>query len=347
MVLSFSGCGRSDHKAATFIPTAIVQTVRPAGVSTDEWSGVVRARQTAQLAFSVAGRVERIAAEVGDRIERGEVLIELDQEPFRLQLQQAEAEARAAVPALAEATRRRDSEERLWSANATSRADHDAALSAFAAAASRAEAADAALGLARRALRESRLVAPAAGRVAQRLVQASAVVAPGTPVLEFDPESVAEVVLTVPGPRIAELAIDQPVDVRYRLTEATPSVATGRITHIGQRSLAGGVHEVLVRLPDTAAAFPGEAVVVRLPVTRSSTAVRIPVTALQPTKPGSAAVLVLDAASGAVRRRDVRFTAPQGDTALVSEGLRDGETVVVAGLSFLRDGQQVRAIRRD
>lgn len=342
------GCGRPQVTESPVIPTVIVQDVRTAGGMTEEWSGFVRAPENSSLAFSVAGRIRRIVVEVGDAVTAGALLAELDPEPFRLQLEQAQAEAATASPALAEATRRRDSEERLWRGGASSCAEYDAAVSAYAAARGRADTAAAALALAQRDLRESSLVAPTAGRIAQRFSPAATVVAAGTPVLAFDPAGTPEVMLAIPSSRLGEFSVGSELQVRCRLAESAPAIVPGRITHISQRSLAGGVHEVLVRLPESTRVFSGEAVTARLLENHGSAGVAISTTAVQPLPASNTGVVwVLDPRTNVVRRREVQFGNFHGGEVIVQHGLGLGETIVATGWSFLRDGQQVQPRHRE
>jgi multidrug efflux pump subunit AcrA (membrane-fusion protein) len=55
-----------------------------------------------------------------------------------------------------------------------------------------------------------------------------------------------------------------------------------------------------------------------------------------------AEVFVLDPSAGQVMRRAVRIERFYGNRVLVSQGLSDGEHVVVAGVAFLRDGEPAR-----
>lgn len=347
IVLIAAGCSKPTPHAE-LIPTVIVRSAAPATPVVEAWNGTVRTRQHATLAFAVAGRLQKTCVEVGDHVAAGTVLAELDQEPFDLELEQAEAQARAAGPALEEAKRRFEAEERLSANGATSRTDLDAATSAYAAARSHQQAAEATLGLARRQQRESRLLAPCAGRIAQRLVPTASVIAAGTPVIEFDSDGPAEVVLTLPASRVGTLAIGQEVRVTSGLSGGKPVPVTGQITHIGLRSLAGGVHEVLVRLPGNTPAFPGESVIAELALAESAAGVRLPLTAIQPAaEPGTGHVFVFDPQSQRLALRPVRYQAPHGADVLVSSGLRHGELVAVAGLPFLRDGQAAHAQQRE
>lgn len=346
--LLLAGCSaKNDDDASPSPAAALVQVARVADTVASEWSGVARSREGATLAFSVPGRIRIVHADLGDQVQAGEVLMALDAEPFQLQLRQAEAEDKASAPALAEARRRMESEQRLWQAGATSQAEYEAVLSAHAAAAARSETAAANLALARRAMRESRLAAPTAGRLARRLVPAGTFVDAGTPVLEFDSTGTTEIVLAVPASHVAGLAAGQVVEVRSQLTAAAPVMEPGTITHVGQRSLAGGIHEVILRLPETTAVRPGEPVLARLPSGAPREAVRLPATAVQRSIDGSTAVLIVTPGSNVVRRREVRIASPLGADVILAEGVQAGEVVVATGASFLREGQTIRRVMRE
>lgn len=347
LVLTLVGCSRPAVAPLTSIPTAIVTPAKPVGEIATEWSGMARTKQAALLAFSVAGRVQAVRADVGDLVAPGTVLMELDAEPFQLQLRQAEAEAAAAIPALAEAIRRRDVEQRLWAKNATSQAAYEAAESAYAAAVGRATATEANVALARRALREAKLVAPVAGRIARRLVSNATFVLADTVAIEFDPADATEIVVAVPGPQLADIRLGQPIEVRYRLTEPGANLTRGTITHIGQRRLAGGVHEVLVSLPDSSEIAAGEPVAVRLPSSRRTGEVLVPVSAVRLTGNGLGEVLVLGPDTGVLKARLVSVGQPDGSDLLITAGLQAGERVVATGTSFLREGNKIRAITRE
>jgi len=348
-VLTLSSCGKPAATFKTPVPTVIVVPATPATPASEEWNGTVRARNEVKLAFPVAGRLSRLTVEVGDRVESGDTLAELDPEPFLLAQRQAEAECQAATVAVAEAERRLASEERLWAERATSRADYDAARSSHAAAVARSKTAEASLALASRQLRESLLTAPFSGRIARRLAQTASWTEPGVTVVELDPEGPAEVVFPAPTSRLAQLGAGRPVDVFANRSGNPATPISGRITHIGQRSLSGGVHEVIVSLPDAAEVFPGEAVRVSLSSASSApqAGVRLPVTAVQPAgEDGAGFAFVLQPGAPRIERRPVRFQAPHGSEVIVTTGLRAGELAVVSGLPFLRDGQDVQVRQR-
>ncbi len=57
-----------------------------------KFSGVVEAVDTSALSFEVAGNVQKLNAEVGDKITRGQVMAVMDEKTFRLNVESAEAD---------------------------------------------------------------------------------------------------------------------------------------------------------------------------------------------------------------------------------------------------------------
>ena len=57
-----------------------------------KFSGVVRAVDRSGLSFEVPGNVLAVNVDIGGAVEKGQVLAELDKEPYQLEVQKAEAE---------------------------------------------------------------------------------------------------------------------------------------------------------------------------------------------------------------------------------------------------------------
>src|SRR5215469_16573739 len=102
--LPLAGC---DEMAAQTVPP-----VRPVLVATVHYEpqapdrsfvGTVRPRIESDLGFRVTGKVAKRLVEVGARVTTGEPLATLDETDLRLQVEQAEAEDRAATGVLEQA----------------------------------------------------------------------------------------------------------------------------------------------------------------------------------------------------------------------------------------------------
>jgi RND family efflux transporter MFP subunit len=102
------GCGGSEpHPKAASAPPAI--PVQTATVSIQQWpdvyeaTGTVRARTTTVLSSRVMAYVRQVAAQVGDRVQGGQLLITLDSQDLDANVRRAEAADAEVVSAIPEA----------------------------------------------------------------------------------------------------------------------------------------------------------------------------------------------------------------------------------------------------
>lgn len=130
--------------------------------------GEIRAFDTVTISAEVAGQVEEVHVEVGDRVAAGDPLVQIDRETFRLRKEQTEAELSAARAELELASRELERKRDLLSDRTIPQAAFDQASAAFDLARARVAAAEAALGLAERDYAKSVVRAPAAAAVTAR-----------------------------------------------------------------------------------------------------------------------------------------------------------------------------------
>ena len=134
--------------------------------------GEIRAFDTVAISSEVEGKVDRVLAEVGDRVERGTPLAWVDRDTFQIYMQQAEANLAAANANLDLAGKDLERKRDLRSDETIPQSSFDQAQAAYDLATARAAAASAALNLAKRNYDRSVVRAPAAGSITQRLVVA-------------------------------------------------------------------------------------------------------------------------------------------------------------------------------
>jgi multidrug efflux pump subunit AcrA (membrane-fusion protein) len=98
LLLALVACGTSSGNSAQPLPTVVLDsstaaTQAPAGSPAKAGgvtaSGVVAPAQDAQLAFTQGGTVKTVSAVEGDQVQAGQLLIELDNTLFHLDLDQA------------------------------------------------------------------------------------------------------------------------------------------------------------------------------------------------------------------------------------------------------------------
>ncbi|MEJ2190111.1 MAG: efflux RND transporter periplasmic adaptor subunit [Acidobacteriota bacterium] len=139
---------------------------------TIELVGEIRPFDTLTISPEVAGRVERVLVEVGDRVQPGTPLVEIDRETFRIRLEQAKANLAAARADLELATKALDRKRDLRSDETIPQSALDEAQASYDLATARETAAESARDLAQRDYERSVVRAPAAGAITARQVVA-------------------------------------------------------------------------------------------------------------------------------------------------------------------------------
>lgn len=346
-----AGCGEQTGQAEAEQrpdpkPVAWAEVSRYETQQTRSLPGVLRAAQRAPLSFEVSGRVEEVAVEIGQSFERGQVLARLDTRTYELTLEERRGQLAEAKAQLAEAREAFQRQRQLYDEGWASKAAYDRAKSALESARSRVETAQARVEIAREDLADTKLEAPYAGTLAQRLVEPSQRVDAG------------ETVLRVQGGERLEAVVSAPETVVNRLSEgsrhsvhlpARPSAElTATIAEIATDTDARNAYEVTLRIDDPPeGARSGMTAEVDFALQALASAdvdgplMAIPDTAFLAGPGQTKLAFVVDPDSQELRRREIEVADITGDTALVSAGLEPGEIVATKGLSFLEDGQPV------
>ncbi|MCS7079509.1 MAG: efflux RND transporter periplasmic adaptor subunit [Chloracidobacterium sp.] len=178
---------------------------------------------------------------------------------------------------------------------------------------------------------QTRLVAPFAGRVAERLADPGALAAPSVPLLVVESDGSLRAVAEVEAERAARLSVGQPL----RVEMPDHQFVTGTLVEQSPAAnLTTRTVTVKVELPPTVNVRSG--MFVRVAIPRDTVeVVTVPQAAVME-QGGLQSVFTLGA-DGVVRRRIVTLGERFGDRVEVLTGLREGETVVF-GSSALRDG---------
>jgi len=180
--------------------------------------GTFRARQTTRVGAQVSGRVEAVLVDIGDAVKKGQDLVRLDPELFRLDVAQREAELAAALAAMEEARLHYERMRKLWEKPAgedpsISRRQYDDSVTRRDAASARVKQAEAALGYARQRLDETTIRAPFDGAVTRRFVDPGEPVTsmPVTPLVEVQETGVLELDFALPQELLGQVRPGTPV----------------------------------------------------------------------------------------------------------------------------------------
>ena len=311
-----------------------------ASTSELEFSGDVRARVESSLGFRVGGKLLSRAAEIGQRVQAGQLLAQLDPQDYRLAAEASTAQLVAAQTnrdlAAADLKRYQD----LRAQGFISAAELQRREATFAAAQAQWQQAQAQNSVQGNQSSYTRLVADGAGVITALDANAGQVVAAGQPVVRLALDGPRDVVFAVPEDKLALFKTGQTVAVRLWGRDKTLQA------HI--RDVAASADAVtrtfLVKaaLPQGADAVLGATVTVVKPATSSTAAatLKLPSSALR-LDGNTTAVWVLDPASMTVKSQAIDVKTADGNDAVVSSGLSAGDQVVMSGVHVLTAGQKV------
>ncbi len=283
-----------------------------------------------RLSFKVAGVLATLNVEAGDTVGRGQLLARLDS-----------TETAAAVTrtseSLAKAERDLKRAEEVFSRGLVSREVRDNAATAR-------DIAAADLRSARFNQQFSTVVAPAAGRVKERLARVGEVIAAGQPILTVSSDSRGWLLRAQLSDRDAlQLAIGDSAELRFDALPAQRFAAT--VARVGgQADPATGTIEVEFGV-EAGAAPLRSGLLGKLVVAPQATAsvLSIPVTALLEAEGAEAEVFVI--ADGRATSRRITLGRIAGASVDVLSGLASSDNVIVGGASYVNDGEAVRIVR--
>ena len=343
LLASSAAVAAPADSSAPPIPVA-VETVTPTSVTRDvEITGIVRARNQSDLAFRTGGQIAERLVDVGDHVEKGQVLARLDPLQQQADVRSAQAALDSAQASLDQASANFDRQKQLLSGGFATRAAYDAAQVAFLSAQSAVAGAQANLSFAKDQLSFTELTSDQAGLITARLAETGQVVSPAQTVYSLASDGARDAVFNV----FESLLVGDPKDVRVDIRLVSdPKVSTiGTVREVSP-SVDPATGTVLVKLALDA---PPDQMTLGSPVIGRGRfaphdAIKLPWTALT-RQAGAPAVWVVDPASGAVASREVRIESYVTGFVLIAGGLKPGETVVTLGTQLLRPGLKVAVVK--
>jgi RND family efflux transporter MFP subunit len=311
---------------------------RPANAGQNTYTGLVAARVQSDLGFRVQGKIIQRLVDAGQVVKAGQPLMRIDPVDLNLaitaQAQQVAAARARAIQAAADEERY----SRLVATNIVSHQTYDQAKAAADSARALLSAAEAQETEARNQGDYSLLLADADGTVVDTLAEPGQVVAQGQIVVRLAHAGPREASINLPETRRPKLGSTARVELyngttlvsatlRQLSDAADPRTRTYEARYVLDGEGAGAPLGATVRLTIEDAALNRD--------------VQIPLGAIDDEGKGTG-VWVFNDETSTVSYRSVRVGHFGNDTAIVSDGLKQGERVVASGGHFLHDGEHVR-----
>ncbi len=283
--------------------------------------GTVRPKVRAVIASKITGRIEEVAVNLGQRVEKGQPLVQLDLREVQARLDQATA-------VLEQANNDLKRFSTLLQQEAVTQAEFDAVQA-------RQRVAHAAVTEAETMLSYAKIVAPFSGAITRKLVDVGDMATPGKPLLEIENQSAFRFEADVPEallPRIepgGELPIFIP-SLGRRLQGKIDEIAPGA-------DAASRTFLVKLDLPSDPGLRAGQFGRVAVPLNRSAV-LRVDKGAV--IQRGQLE-MVFVVTNQTAQMRLVKTGKRVGDEVELLSGVSTGELVAVEGGALLKDGQPV------
>lgn len=341
-----SGLATLPAHAAEPAPRVVVATAERTPVAQSvPLTGSVAAPHVAAVSTAIAGRIEKLHADTGDRVAAGAPLATLDSELVRLQRDVAAAAVTEDDARVAEARRRLAEAERLagTAIPANQRETRAAELAVAEAALAR--------RVAEHRLREAELErhilrAPFAGVVSARAAETGEWLAPGSTLMELVDTRALRLEFPVPQTWFGRIGRDARLKVRLDNETRWRDARIQSVVPVGDPGARSFL--LLATLPGSPRLLPGMAAHATLTLATGETGVAVPRDALNRYPDGRVTVWRVLTRDGQSRVREQRVTVQAGvaGARVPVQGLAGGETLVVQGNEALRHDLVVDVVRR-
>ena len=346
--LILAACGKTDEAVEERLRPVRYVTVSDASVFRDRsFSGTSKSSRESRLSFKVSGTVINAALQIGQRLNAGDLIAEIDPASYVLQAQQAQA---SLVEAQANDRRAAANYERTKGLYA----NDNASLNDLELARAQAESARAVVGAASKALEIARLnisytklTADTDCSIASLDIEVNENVAAGQQIAAVSCGDLFEVTLDLPESLIG--SVDETTPVSIRFGSIPDQVFSGVISEVAVASAAGSAaFPVVIKIagshPSLRSGLAADVTFQFDLSTAQGGGVVIPVAAVI-SDPGGTFVFIAEPAEiddeAVVRRRAVTLGELSQSGIEVVVGLHVGDRVITAGVSIIRDGQRV------
>ncbi|MGD9056409.1 MAG: efflux RND transporter periplasmic adaptor subunit [Desulfobacterales bacterium] len=309
-----------------------------------EFSGVVEAADSSSISFEVAGNVQQVRVDVGDRITKGQVLASLDPEPFQLTVAEIKAELKKARDNVTKTKAEYERQKRIFEQGAGAQRRVEVAEFNYLAAKSGVKFQVARLNNVKRDLNRTVLRAPFDGAIANRYVDSFNEVARGQKCFDIFEFTGMEVAISIPEDVIEDIRMDQKGDIKFSVL--TDRTYHGRVTEISKVAGTANAFPIKLTIEDPDQRIrPGMTARVALMLAgdEGKTAYLVPLSAIsQRGDSRKGFVFIYDTGTSTVKKSLIEAGSVRGNDIVIEDGVKDGDIVAVAGVSFLEDGQKVK-----
>ncbi len=351
LVFGLQGCGDRKQEAAEQ-PVRGLRAYKVAAEAESRlrrFPSVLQPADVSSLSFEIGGQLKAITLTVGQKVQLGDALAEIDPRSLQTQVEQANAGVRQAQAQLDNAEGDFQRKEELLKRGVATQAVFDQSRATLLSSRAQLDQARRQFELANHNLDRSKLLAPFSGTIARVEVKSFAQVAAGQPIVTLYSDDRFEMSFLAPSPTFQSLRIGQAVDVK--IADLPDLALKGEIKELGSKAEQVSAFPVIVRLDNDApglnAGMSAE-VSIEEPLIGGRSGFLLPLSVLVPEggkeMQGKGTVFVYDSGSSTVKKRAITAGGVRDNRLVVTGGVAAGDIVASAGVSYLTDGQKVKLL---
>ncbi len=322
----------------------------------NELPGRLESFRTADIRARVPGVVMKRCFEEGSIVKKGQVLFHIDARDYRASVQSAQAAVARAEATQTQTNLKLNRYKPLVGINAISKQEYDDAAAAAKQASADVQAARASLTKARLNLEYANIIAPITGRIGRALVTEGALVGQNEPTLLATIQQIDPMYLNLTQSSVDLMKLRQEmlkgelkdvgrsIPVTMTLEDGTEYTEKGSLlfSDITVDPTSGEVSIRALFPNPKGLLLPGMFVRAKLEQAVHDNAITVPQQAVQHSNEGTS-VMILNS-EDKVEVRPIKTGNVIGTRFLVTEGLQNGDRVIVEGIQKIKPGIQVKAV---
>lgn len=347
MILSLSACGNKTAETKTTgtpIEVSVAQPQLQEGGVAVSASGRVESKETALLSTRMMGRIQKIYVDIGDAVQKGQLLYAIDAADISARSAQVNAQIAQAEAAFQNAQKDYERYQALFKENSATQKELENMQLQYTVAKNQLEAAKEAQNEVAANMNYAKVKAPFSGVITQKMMNDGNLAHPAMPILAMEGEQGLRIKASVSEQEIGKLQVGDTAQISI---DAIRQSLNGQVTRVSSSSAnSGGQYTIEVSLPKMvqkevkSGMYAHVSIATKSALSGEGKRVLIPSKALIH-KDDLQGIYIISS-NGTALLRWLRIGKAYGDAVEVLSGLTADETYIVEAHGRLYNGAPVK-----
>jgi len=340
-------CGDDEMEVETVIrPVKHGEINYSGGFQTKVFNGVSKSGSETKLSFRTNGLIVLMQANIGDKVEKGQLLAKLDQKDISLSYEKAKSSVTSARIQMETAESNLNRVKELYQSNSASLRDYEEAKNNFANATSGYQTARKSMSLEASQFEYTKIVAPASGVISKKNFDINEFVQAGKPIFVMNSEG-GDLEINVGAPEKYISKIKNGAEVSVQINEGK---VKGYVSEVGYSTDESGTYPITIVLIDPSDELrPDMPAEVSFEFGSKDTKAKllVPIKAVGEDENGNFVFLLIKSKDGnyKVKKQTIKIGDLSNEGFTVVSGVKENELVATAGLRTLHDDMTVSLLK--